>query len=43
MISLTPKQHENAKKNSVRVFGKVNLSGYLQYLIQQDSIKNGGK
>ncbi len=33
-ISLTPEQQEKAKKDSVELFGKENLSGYIQYLIQ---------
>lgn len=36
MISLTPEQQEKAKKDSIKVFGKVNLSGYIQYLIQKN-------
>ena len=34
-ISLTPKQQEKAKTDSIKLFGKVNLSGYLQVLIQR--------
>ena len=33
-ISLTPEQQEKAKKDSVAIFGKENLSGYIQILIQ---------
>ena len=33
-ISLTPEQQEKAKKDSIELFGKENLSGYLQVLIQ---------
>lgn len=33
-ISLTPEQQAKAKKDSIEVFGKENLSGYLQVLIQ---------
>ena len=33
-ISLTPEQQEKAKKDSIALFGKENLSGYLQVLIQ---------
>ena len=35
-ISLTPQQQEKAKQDSKKVFGKVNLSGYIQYLIQKE-------
>ena len=34
-ISLTPEQHYKAKKDSIKIFGKQNLSGYIQYLIQK--------
>lgn len=33
-ISLTPEQQDKAKKDSIELFGKENLSGYLQVLIQ---------
>ena len=33
-ISLTSEQQNKAKKDSIEVFGKVNLSGYIQVLIQ---------
>lgn len=33
-ISLTHEQQEKAKKDSIELFGKENLSGYLQVLIQ---------
>ena len=33
-ISLTPEQQEKAKEDSKTVFGKENLSGYIQLLIQ---------
>lgn len=33
-ISLTQEQQDKAKKDSIEVFGKVNLSGYIQVLIQ---------
>ena len=33
-ISLTQEQQDKAKKDSVKIFGKKNLSGYIQYLIQ---------
>lgn len=33
-ISLTPEQQEKAKQDSIALFGKENLSGYLQVLIQ---------
>lgn len=33
-ISLTPKQQDKAKKDSIEIFGKENLSGYIQILIQ---------
>lgn len=36
-ITLTPKQQTQAKKDSIEVFGKENLSGYIQYLIQKES------
>jgi hypothetical protein len=38
-ISLTPEQQEKAKKDSIELFGKENLSGYLQVLIQ-NGLKN---
>jgi len=33
-ISLTQEQQDKAKRDSVAVFGKENLSGYIQVLIQ---------
>lgn len=33
-ISLTPEQQEKAKRDSIEIFGKENLSGYIQILIQ---------
>lgn len=33
-ISLTHEQQDKAKKDSIEVFGKENLSGYIQVLIQ---------
>ena len=33
-ISLTKEQQDKAKKDSIEVFGKENLSGYIQVLIQ---------
>ena len=36
-ISLTQKQQDKAKKDSIEIFGKENLSGYIQYLIQKES------
>ncbi len=33
-ISLTPEQQTKAKEDSKAVFGKENLSGYIQLLIQ---------
>lgn len=33
-ISLTQEQQDKAKKDSVAIFGKENLSGYIQFLIQ---------
>jgi len=33
-ISITPEQQAKAKKDSIKVFGKENLSGYIQCLIQ---------
>ena len=38
-ISLTQEQQDKAKKDSIEVFGKENLSGYIQYLIQ-NGLKN---
>ena len=35
-ISMTLAQQNKAKKDSVKVFGKENLSGYIQYLIQNN-------
>ena len=37
-ISLTQKQQDKAKKDSINVFGKENLSGYIQYLIQMSKV-----
>lgn len=34
-ISLTPKQQEKAKKESVKHFGRENLSGYISLLINR--------
>ena len=39
-ISLTPEQQEKAKKDSITIFGKENLSGYIQILIQS-GLKDG--
>ena len=36
MVSLTQEHIDKAKKDSVKVFGKINLSGYIQYLIQKN-------
>lgn len=33
-ISITPEQQEKAKQDSKAIFGKENLSGYIQILIQ---------
>lgn len=33
-ISLTQEQQDKAKKDSIAIFGKENLSGYIQILIQ---------
>lgn len=33
-ITLTPEQQAKAKRDSIELFGKENLSGYLQVLIQ---------
>ncbi len=41
-ISLTPEQVEKAKKDSVELFGKKNLSGYIQILIKR-GLKDGIK
>lgn len=35
-ITLTKDHKTKAKDSSVRVFGKENLSGYIQYLITKD-------
>lgn len=37
-ISLTQEQQDKAKKDSIEVFGKKNLSGYIQYLIQNSKV-----
>lgn len=44
-ISLTPEQQEKAKQDSIELFGKENLSGYLQVLIQNglQNRKSDGK
>jgi len=44
-ISLTQEQQDKAKKDSIEVFGKENLSGYIQILIQNglQNRKSGGK
>ena len=39
-ISLTQEQQDKAKKDSVAIFGKENLSGYIQILIKK-GLKNG--
>ena len=36
-ISLTQEQQDKAKKDSIEIFGKENLSGYIQYLIKKES------
>lgn len=33
---MTPELKEIAEKNSVKIFGKRNLSGYIQYLINKN-------
>ena len=38
-ISLTQEQQDKAKKDSIEVFGKENLSGYIQVLIQNGFVK----
>jgi len=38
-ISITQEQQDKGKKDSIEVFGKENLSGYIQYLIQ-NGLKN---
>ena len=38
-ISMTLSQQNKAKKDSIEVFGKENLSGYIQVLIQ-NGLKN---
>lgn len=38
-ISLTQEQQDKAKKDSIEVFGKENLSGYIQVLIQNGFAK----
>ena len=35
MISLTAEQKQKAKEDSKKLFGKTNLSGYIQVLIQK--------
>jgi hypothetical protein len=35
MITLTPEAKKKGKKDSIKLFGKENLSGYIQYLIQK--------
>ena len=39
-ISLTQAQQDKAKKDSIEVFGKENLSVYIQVLIQNGFAKN---
>jgi len=34
-ISLTPEQQGKAKKDSIALFGRENLSGYIQVLIKK--------
>ena len=34
-ITMTETQKSKALKDSAKIFGKENLSGYIQYLIQQ--------
>ncbi len=41
-ISLTPEQQDKAKRDSIKIFGKENLSGYIQVLIQK-GIKDDNK
>jgi len=38
-ISLTPKQQNLARKLSVELFGKENISGYIGYLITKQKLK----
>lgn len=44
-ISLTQEQQDKAKEDSKAVFGKENLSGYIQLLIQNgfEKPRRGGK
>ena len=39
-ISLTQQQQDKAKNDSIKLFGKENLSGYIQVLIQNGFEKN---
>ena len=38
-ITLTEEQIQKAKKNSVKVFGKENMAGYIGYLITKEPQK----
>jgi len=42
-ISLTPEQQDKARSLSKMVFGKENISGYIQILIETEFKKRGGK
>lgn len=34
-VTMTPDQHNKAREDSKKVFGKENISGYIQLLIQK--------
>jgi hypothetical protein len=36
-ISLNPREKEMAQKKSTELYGRVNLSGYISYLIRKDN------
>jgi hypothetical protein len=42
-ISLTPDQQEKARSLSKVIFGKENISGYIQILIEAEFKKSKGK
>jgi len=33
-ITLTPEQHEKARKESIELFGRENVSGFIAYIIE---------
>jgi len=39
-ITLTPKTHENAREQSIKLFGRENVSGFIAYVIENWTMYN---